>query len=1607
MADPFITASSTLEQIAISASTVGGSLDLLSVSVKKTQEAFGRLMDIKIKLEALSKAGKQSTVEFKNLETQLESAAQELDANSRATAQLRNAHKSLGQAAKGSTDTFKKFSEGLNKSYGYAQKWLPMFGGMSITLKGAKDALVQYNASMFSLQRTYQASSNSVQDFSKTLKYVSANTKMSTNDFLDFAKSATQVWKGAQPNIQVFGELASTLQDKLGPSLQDVQGGLTAVSALMQKMPALGQSFVATANALRKAEEGGSKKDIKNATERSERLKKLIALKRQSGAVDRETAVTAAKALTPLTAEQKKQIDTNRKLAGVNRNMQDMQLKAGQQLEPLLNGITGHLETLTGLIKDMPLQIFKIVAAIKLVQMASSKIDLSGLGGKGGMSAVAGKGGILKNLLGGGAMSAGGLSRDSVAASLKSMPKENRAGALSMAQNLGVAGKAPNLGMAGKMLKGVKGGAGMSIIGGIIGGVTEYSERSSEGQDKGTAAKAGMTKGATIAASAAAGAALGSVIPGIGTVIGGLVGGVVGAFAGDSLGELITDKLWPEYNKATEEAKKLEEQSGKNETATLELAESIFAARENQRILTESTQQAYEAIRMQVDIMKEAGLINYGNVDAYYGKSIEQLKRMEDQAKTTFVEIARGMSDLNGIAISEDLANELKNIDGTELEVFFKGAGYEELVGSLQDRLSKLKVEKLDLGKKGRGTSDEKEQLEIKDKIANVEAEEAIITDKLSEAAKARNTIMTTGVKIVDETRAGINSQVDAIAKYNGAYEERLGLEKDLMESAQFGMGASVEMMQQQVDMAYNLINAEKERQSASSQALEIELSKAKVGQEQRNLSEDERKNVMGQLKGAKNIMQVQSIINSLGIKSEASAYAISKHTQDQVESTNNILKQQKKIYDITKDVREGYLDALQAMSVGAGEFEKIIGTQDMGASQLMDAVDKYNTSGEQGKLNTNKMGGRQSKDATSRGVGTELTGMISATAGGPTVQFESGDQAQAKNERLSGYRKNANDYYKDITGNGDRSEVGTGNAMTGNFAGAIEDSALNKDVFARLNEESTEKAVTNAILKTSGRVGGGDVMRGVNPSLQGEGGNGRGRYGEPGITNGKPRNMFMGVEFGAQVAAGAQTSSPADPSGFTRTGGGVGGVVQSYPVPANVAGTNPGLPTERRAGQPNPDYWNGVEKYNQQVSMIDPNATEYDASGTTWRNQNVPLLLRNNVSEEYAPTNTTAVAANAAATDKINIESDEGAKKAHEKAGKKGLDLYSAREKRLKEDPSYMAKFLFGGEGDSYDYMMKQYEEESQREKDKETEKRTFIGGTFAKKYQSGMSKFDDRVGQKMKVPGGKQGKSIGVGNRKQAEEDVRKEILEESRMAAQSMWGTEVSLSDSKKYGMDYLKEQQSAEKQNQHSGSVAVSSVTAKMQEDPEIRAMRQGMGEEKQNQHSGSVAVSSVTAKMQEDPEIRAMRQGMGERKGASSKDLYKSAMGEFSQNAAWEKYTPEERQKMQEKVKKASELKYVDEKENQRQLNVATQAYGGGIHSAAQEKGFEASQAQQAAMSSAKVQQGASETFGAVSDSGGGGGGGGTVKVVVQLEAGLAATFEQHGNVITELTRAAK
>jgi len=1147
-ADLFSGLPQELSEIVSKLGPLAASLDLTAIAAKRVKDATARYMDIADRIKAMGASGSYAADEMAELQDQLKKAYGSMNQAAASASSLKEAHKLLEKAVKDNTSTYEKFYHGVIKSQQVMTKWLPLFGGQTITLKGAKDALVKYNQSMFDLQRSYQVSSSGSQAFSKALVDVSKNTTLSTNQFLDFAKAASSGWKGMAPGIAMVGKLASAFQNKLGPTLEATQEGLRATMDLMEKFPSLGKS---TANAIIALNEGAA-----GSKEQAERQKGLIALMAITGQVSRKTLITQSQLLSGVTSEQEKQIDTNQELARTVQKFEDTILKLGQQMEPALLGMTKLLNGMMDVLKKMPAQIMAIGMAFKM--MSSQMIGAGGVGSKalkGMVGEVGGAGGrnIALSAVGG---VTGFSNKKAIVNALKS------SGAYNPATN----GMTPKLlsGIGGKALSGLKIGGAMAVVQGGIGGYQEYSERKSAG-DK-NAGKAGVTKGATIAASAAAGAAIGSIIPGLGTAVGAVIGGIAGSLGGGLLGEAITDKLFPldELEKSENVildidmgSKNLKDSMSNVNGEAVKLALSLMEAQANQEYLYDIAKSTFDLFKQEIDILSQVGLIDYGNVDEYFGRAIQKIAEAEQAARSYFETLSgeKGALQILKVEGLDDVKRQIEDVmkSSTEsgVEVFLNSGDFSKIekILSISNKAITVQIEEKTSQIKTGGDEDGAVQKEIDALLTK----QAATSKLLEDFSKNRLKIINAEAQKVDEVAKSWNAAADNARQLNSVYESRLDMERELMESAQFGMGASLSMMQQQVDMAHELINLEQKR---------IDLSDGIVASKLKSLgmSEAETKSTMAQLKASKSHMQTQQIINSTtkGINAESKDRAgverlLSLYAKDQQDASLKQMQQQKKIYDLTKDIREGYLDALREMSSGAGEFEKIIGTQTMGTSQLMDAVDKFTTTGQKNILNTGALGGRQSKEMTRSGVGQTYMGQYSASLGMPAAIFQSDEMLNKGTDRY--YRKNqSEEEYRKLKEGKHRATLGSSGALTDAYAETLHGANVDSDYESQMaeggfpdshykkDEKATENAIINANRKMRGSAGTVIVSNGV--QVGGEGGGIKGKnldrgihaiWREPGGKHpsslNEKQSPNLGVAMGEAVSAGSVGSLPGDPS--------------------------------------------------------------------------------------------------------------------------------------------------------------------------------------------------------------------------------------------------------------------------------------------------------------------------------------------------------------------------------------------------------------------------------------------------------------------------------------------
>lgn len=450
--------------------------------------------------------------------------------------------------------------------------------------------------------------------------------------------------------------------------------------------------------------------------------------------------------------------------------------------------------------------------------------------------------------------------------------------------------------------------------------------------------------------------------------------------------------------------------------------------------------------KAQIDMAKE-----FGDVNKY---AMQQSIAMQEKSLVYAAEASK--------KAIEGAKQKFKDADfGITLNID-EGASLDSQTKTLQEALQKISS----------GGNITPEKLE---KIKGIEELINIAIGKQTDLTNRQNALIKSRIELV-------TAEVSAMEKVGNAMQARLDTERQLMDVAQFGMGASVSMMQKQVELAYELMKGYQAGNKALEQNLIIN----------RGLS----RNDVDRLKNAKSINEVQQIANQLGGSDASKRSEILGYWSKQQELTKKSMEQQIKIYELTKEVREGYLDAIREMSTGAGEFEKIIGTQEVGVTQLMKYVDQFS----EGALNSMKLGGMQSKATTAGGVGTDITGVY--TAGGP-MAFNMGNQNKM-NERLYGWKSSMDRYKEMQRGEGSAAQVGLS-------AGAGEDNKFIRPIQEEIEvQKKGNEEVVMELKKINQGVrseyGSDYSLRGVNAALY----NGSGSFGN--------NERYSGVGFPMSV---------------------------------------------------------------------------------------------------------------------------------------------------------------------------------------------------------------------------------------------------------------------------------------------------------------------------------------------------------------------------------------------------------------------------------------------------------------------------------------------------------
>jgi hypothetical protein len=458
------------------------------------------------------------------------------------------------------------------------------------------------------------------------------------------------------------------------------------------------------------------------------------------------------------------------------------------------------------------------------------------------------------------------------------------------------------------------------------------------------------------------------------------------------------------------------------------------------------------------------------------GKGFEDI---ETHLKAHSQAVQEIKNDATGVYAEWEKINVATKMQLSILEGIGSGLGtmagtMEEAGGTAQEMLEALnKVQSLELGQMGKAFSgamatavqsltdlripvkldvtgnvaDQMNQLkDVASQLDNINLDEdkrEKITNAITTAIQKGSDLYKQQGSIAKTAFSAIESKMRQMEQFTSAYESKLDTERQLMEAAQFGMGASVDMMQKQVNLAYKMQQTYADTDK--------ELQKHLVDKGMANAQDIEA------LKNAQTQADAENYIKNVMKAQGTEALELLRYATAHQEITKKIMDQQLKVYELTKSIREGYLDAIREMSVGAGEFEKIIGTQEMGVTQLMDAVKGVTGVA---KLNTMALGGLQEKVLTSQGVGTEITGGYGV--GG--LHFIGNRQQNERNERIYKYGESVKETKRAMRG-----EAGVGgNVGSGVVPGVEKYTAPDRDAQIMGDEayDGTYNGTKDALMK-------------------------------------------------------------------------------------------------------------------------------------------------------------------------------------------------------------------------------------------------------------------------------------------------------------------------------------------------------------------------------------------------------------------------------------------------------------------------------------------------------------------------------------------------------------
>jgi len=861
----------------------------------------------------------------------------ELDAHNKAIRHSINAQKNY-------CDRLRDTGEHYGKLIGLGVNLGLSFGAQSIGLRKLVGSVKEYNENLFKIQRTQQVFGRGMGDLNKALSTASKQTTLSRIQFLQFSNTMMDGYKGIKPSMTALADFASVIQKQFNPSMEETIRVGKEFLDIYDKFPA-------AAEAIKSAMELATKGNLNAQEKRSlNNSKAMIASLRIQGKISESVYATFVKGMSKTTKEQNATIDFNRKINKSSAQVEDAMLEVGKKSEGALKLAADATTVLY-----MGLEKVAGAAAIATASISALNLQASAMSTISAMNLVGGtgvRGGAGAALTAATASALGGRGLRSGARPLIGRGSATTVPSINSVAAGSASGASRFLGARSMM----RGAGTIGLISGAMSGYGAYTKARAEEDPR--AMKKGLLRGAISAAGSIGGAVLGGAITG-GNPLGAMAGGALGGMGADKLGEMLENKIWPKSKEVADVNGEINDELSKQ---VQEYQKQIT----NSKYILETTEQLSESTKMRLDMMVQLNQ-SLRDQDGLLKKQVEDY---EGQSKAA----DKVLDNISSIAGAIMKANEVEWVPDSSLDQIQNAQKAVEAINS--------QVKDIDIKMDGIDPKNEKEMNSLIANRTALLANQKLIQDAINSKNKASIGYVKSSVDVV-------SASAKQEEEMNSVYSERLATQRQLMETAQFGFGASVAMLQQQVDLEYELMNVQKERMSKFRQSVI----------QQHRLTEEQTL----QLEGARSYNEAQNMITKSFGKTGDAAKALVSLSQDFQKSQSETMKHQQKIYELTKEMREGYMDAFREMSANVGEFSKIIGTQETGMTQLMKTVE--DVTGEK-KLNTMKGGvmvsaGYGGYDAR-RGVAGRYT------IGG--AKFRGQGEWESLNQDIYGYGKETQD---------------------------------------------------------------------------------------------------------------------------------------------------------------------------------------------------------------------------------------------------------------------------------------------------------------------------------------------------------------------------------------------------------------------------------------------------------------------------------------------------------------------------------------------------------------------------------------------------------------------